>query len=132
MQRRALASPGAIIVILILQVVPLLLFPASSFSAQTQEWWLPLLLAIMVVIAAIQVIVRRSVALWPWLLMGFAQGFNIISRLMMVWAHSTKIIGDATVPNWSYLGLTLAAVLISTFLVQYFEKSEIRNGLLRY
>ena len=131
MQRHALASPGAIITILIIQLVPLLLFPAASFSPSTQEWWLPMLLAIMTVIAVIELIARRSVATWPWLLMIFAQGFNIISRIMMVWSHATKTVGDLLVPNWPYILLTIIAMTISTLLVLYFEKSEIRTGLLR-
>ena len=86
-ERRALANPALIIALLVLQLVPLLLFPAESFSPDTQEWWLPVLLAIMVVIADVNLIGRRSPAPWPWYLLSFAQGFNIISRLMLVWPH---------------------------------------------
>ena len=37
--RRAIASPGIVIAVLILQVIPLLIFPPDSFSPKTQEWW---------------------------------------------------------------------------------------------
>jgi hypothetical protein len=126
MQRRPLAVRRAIVGILILQIIPLLLFPPDSFAPNSQEWWLPLLLAIMVVIADLQLLVRRSHALWPWHLMIFAQGFNIISRIMMVWAHATKTVGTATVLNLPYLAFTLVAMAWSAFLLWYLELPEVR------
>jgi hypothetical protein len=128
MQRRPLAARRAVVGILSLQVIPLLLFPADSFAANSQEWWLPLLLAIMVVTADLQLLVRRSHALWPWHLMIFAQGFNIISRIMMLWAHATKTVGAATVLNLPYLALTLVAMAWSAFLLWYLELPEVRLG----
>jgi hypothetical protein len=128
MQRRSLAGRRAIVVVLTLQVVPLLLFPPDSFRPNSQEWWLPLLLAIMVVTADLQLLVRGSHALWPWHLMIFAQGFNIISRIMMLWAHATKTVGAATVLNLPYLTFTLVAMAWSAFLLWYLELPEVRQG----
>ena len=68
MERRALYRPGVIILVLVLQFIPLLLFPASSFAPTTQEWWLPALLALMVLVAIVQLVARRSAAAWPWYL----------------------------------------------------------------
>jgi len=48
MQRRAFASRSVIIPTLVLQLVPLVLFPPESFAPTTQEWWLPVLLTVMV------------------------------------------------------------------------------------
>ncbi len=126
MQRRPLATRRAIVGILILQVIPLLLFPPDSFAANSQEWWLPLLLAIMVVTADLQLLVWRSPAVWPWHLMIFAQGFNIISRIMMLWAHATQTVGSATVLNLPYLAFTLVAMAWSAFLLWYLELPEVR------
>jgi hypothetical protein len=126
MQRRSLVARRAIVVVLSLQVIPLLLFPSDSFGPNSQEWWLPLLLAIMVVTADLQLLVRRSHALWPWHLMIFAQGFNIISRIMMLWAHATKTVGAATVLNLPYLTFTLVAMAWSAFLLWYLELPEVR------
>jgi hypothetical protein len=131
MLRRALTTPSAIIALLILQFVPLVLFPASSFSATTQEWWLPVLLAVMVIISEVELIIRRSSASWPWNLLAFAQGFNIISRLMMVWPHATLIVGKETVGNVPYLILTALSLALSVFLLWYVELPEVRMGLLR-
>lgn len=131
MRRQALTGRGVIILLLILQFIPLVLFPAESFSPKTQEWWLPVLLAVMVIIADIQLIIRRSPAQWPWYLIAFAQGFNIISRLMMVWPHATKTVEKVTVANGPYLVLTAIALALSAFMLWYIELPEVQTGLLR-
>ena len=128
MQHRPLATRRVIVGILTLQVIPLLLFPPDSFRPNSQEWWLPLLLAIMVVTADIKLLVWRSHAVWPWHLMIFAQGFNIISRIMMLWAHATKTVGSATVLNLPYLAFTLVAMAWSAFLLWHLELPEVRLG----
>jgi len=131
MQRRALANPGLIIAVLILQLVPLVLFPAESFSPTTQEWWLPVLLAVMVIIADVYLIVVRTPAPWPWTLLAFAQGVNIISRLMMVWPHSSNQVGTTWVLNVPYIVLSLISMLMSAAILWYTEKPDVRIGLLR-
>jgi len=131
MQRRALASRGMIILVLILQFVPLVLFPPESFAPTTQEWWLPVLLAMMVLWADFELMVRRSDQTWPWHLMSFAQGVNIISRIMMLWPHATKVVGQATVLNTPYVILTFVAMALSAFLLWYTELPDVRLGLVR-
>lgn len=131
MQRRALTSRSVIIPLLILQLVPLVLFPPESFAPTTQEWWLPVLLAVMVLWADFELIVRRSDKMWPWYLMSFAQGFNIISRIMMLWPHATKVVGQATVLNVPYVILTFVAMALSAFLLWYTELPDVRLGLVR-
>ncbi len=128
--RRALTTVGMVTLILILQLIPLVLFPAQSWQPQTLEWLLPLLLVIMVIVADFQIIVRHSAALGPWYLLAFAQGFNIISRLMMVWSHATVTGGPAGALNWPYLILTIAAMLMSTFMLWYTEQPDVRMAYL--
>lgn len=131
MVRRILTTPPMIVVILVVQLVPLLLFPAESFSPKTQEWWLPVLLAVMVIIADIELFVRRSEAPWPWYLMSFAQGFNIISRLMMVWPHATVAVGKQFVADVPYIVLTAVALAGSAFVLWYIELPETRIAVPR-
>lgn len=131
MQRRPIAARKVIVAMLILQVVPLLLFPPESFSANSQEWWLPVLLAAMILTADVQLLVRGSRKLWPWHLMIFAQGFNIISRIMMMWAHATVTGGGVTALNVPYLALTLVAMTWSAFLLWYLELPDVRLGTAR-
>ena len=131
MRRGTITSRKAIILMLVLQLVPLVLFPPESFASTTQEWWLPVLLALLVLLADFELILRRSDQLWPWYLVSFAQGFNIISRLMMLWPHATKVVGGTTVANLPYIALTFLAIGLSAFLLWYSELPEVRLGLLR-
>jgi hypothetical protein len=117
-------------VILCLLVLPLLVFPLSSYALTTQEWWLPALLTLLTVISLVQLLVRRSVAAWPWYLLSFSQGFNIISRVMMLFPHAT--ISDAAsrqVANTGYIVIAFAAMLLSAFAIWYVELPEVRQRL---
>ncbi len=129
--RRALTTRLSISVILVLQVIALLLFPAASFAPDTQEWWLPVLLVVMVVIADVELIIRRGERPWPWYLISFAQGFNLISRLMMLWSHATLPGEGASLMNVPYVALTLVSMIISVLMLGYTEWPEVRAGLLR-
>ncbi len=131
MERRNLATPGLVTAVLILQLIPLVLFPASSFSPNTQEWWLPVLLVIMTLVAGIYLIVRRTPSKWPWDLLSFAQGFNIISRLMMVWPHSADQVGSNWVVNVPYVTLSILSIVLSALVLWYTEKPNVRTALLR-
>jgi hypothetical protein len=131
MRRSFLTQPFAIIAILLLQIIPILLFPTYVFTPTSQVWWLPAILVICVLVADFQLIVRRSPSVNPWLLIGFAQGFNIISRLMMVWPNATVTSETGTAVNWIYLILTVISIVVSWWLLIYTEKPEIREGLLR-
>jgi hypothetical protein len=131
MERGTITSRKAIIAVLVLQLIPLVLFPPDSLSPNTQEWWLPVLLAVLVLVADFELIVRRSSQLWPWYLISFSQGFNIISRLMMVWPHATKTVGGMTVLNVPYVALTVIAMGLSAILLWYMELPDVRMGLVR-
>jgi hypothetical protein len=120
-----------IIIILVLQIIPLILFPLDTFTASSQVWWLPALLVILTLIADFEIIVRRSSSVNPWLLIGFAQGFNVISRLMMVWPNAARTTTAGTVIDWVYVVLTIISMAASTWLLIYTEKPAVREGLLR-
>ncbi len=129
--RAWITSRRCIVATLILQLLPLVLFPPASFSTATQEWWLPVLLAILVLVADFELIIHRSTSAWPWYLMSFSQGFNIISRLMMLWPHATMTVRGATVANLPYITLTLVAMMLSAGLLWYTELPDVRLGLIR-
>jgi hypothetical protein len=131
MGRSFLSRPVTIIVILLLQLIPLILFPIGVFQATSQVWWLPAILVICVLVADFQLIIRRSASVNPWLLIGFAQGFNVISRLMMVWPNATLTTAAGTAVNWVYVILTIISIVASWWLLIYTEKPEIREGLLK-
>jgi hypothetical protein len=131
MQKRMFSTPIAIMVLLFVQFIPLVLFPAESFSPKSQEWWLPGLLVVMVIYADFELIIRRSASTGPWDLISFAHGFNIISRLMMLWAHVTQTSGGVTQINVPYTSLAIVAMLLSAMYLVYTGRPDIRNGLLR-
>ncbi len=131
MLRRVSAGKGTVITILVLQFIPLVLFPLASFSPKSQEWWLPALLALMVLIADVELIARHGSGVWPWYLMSFAHGFNIISRLMMIWPHATEMVNGVAVPNIPYNVLTVVAMLLSGWMLLYLDRPDVRVGLLR-
>jgi hypothetical protein len=129
--RAVIFKPLWIKTILFLQLFPLVLFPPSSFSPSTQEWWLPVLLGVMVLVAIVQLLFVRTFQMWPWYLLSFAQGFNIISRLMLLMPHATVNQNGVQVFNTPYVSLTLVSILISSFLLWYMETPEVRQGVTR-
>lgn len=131
MLHRSLATPGYIKILLLVQFIPLLLLPPESFSLKTQEWWLPMLLVIFAFIAVFQIIVRRSVVPWPWHLLGFSQGFNIISRLMLLMPHATRNVAGEQVFNTPYFILSMISIALSMFFLWFSEQPEVRLGLIR-
>jgi hypothetical protein len=131
MARKSIASPVLLSLLLVVQFVPLVLFPPRSFSPASQEWWLPVLCAVLTLVAGLQVVIRRSTQLWPWYILSFAHGINIISRLMMLMPRATVNVKGTLRPNWPYLLLSVLAMLASAFYLWYYEKHEVRTAFLR-
>src|SRR5450759_364141 len=128
MFKQALSSRPVIVVLLIVQIIPLLLFPASSFLVTNQELWLPVAMVMMTLIGFFYIVVRRSRTDWPWYLMSFAQGFNIISRLLMFMPHTTYYDSGKQIFNTAYVIMTLIAMVWSAFYLWYSEWPEVRRG----
>ncbi len=131
MARKRIAAPLLVWLLLVLQFLPLVLFPPKSFSPTSQEWWLPVLCAILAVVACLQLIIRRSSQLWPWYVLSFAHGINIISRLMMLMPRATVNVKGILKLNALYLLLTILAMLLSAFYLWYYEQHEVRIVFLK-
>ncbi|MEL7642803.1 MAG: hypothetical protein AAGU25_01700 [bacterium] len=129
--RQFLTQPKVVSAILILQFIPLLLLPPSSYSLKTQEWWLPLLLTILAVFSVVQVSLRRNTAAWPWSLISFAQGFNIISRLMLIMPHITMNVEGAQVFNAVYFSMTVISIALSAGIIWLCDLPEVKSTYLR-
>jgi hypothetical protein len=128
MFRKYITSRALVPVLLCFQIIPLVAFPFETYSVKTQEWWLPLLLALLTTISLVQIILRRSIASWPWYLLSFSQGFNIISRLMMLLPHSTRSVdGGGQAMNGAYVAVAFATMLFSAFEIWYGELPEVRQ-----
>jgi hypothetical protein len=128
--KKAILSRGLIIPILFLQIIPLVLYPSDSFSLTTQEWWLPVLLTFLTILGSVELVIRHNPEAWPWYLISFAQGFNIISRLLMFMPRTIMNIDGAQFFNYGYISLTIIAIAISWFLLWYMEQPEVRMGVL--
>jgi hypothetical protein len=130
MFRKAITSRFLIPVFLCLQIVPLVVFPASTYSLATQEWWLPILLSLLTIISLVQLLVRHSTAAWPWYLLAFSQGFNIISRMMTILPHATvSVDGGGQAANGEYIAIAFASMLFSAFEIWYGDLPEVRQKL---
>ena len=130
MLRKILSARGVIPVVMCFQIVPLLVFPLSSYTVKSQEWWLPVFLTLLVVISLVQLLIRRTQVMWPWYLVTFSQGVNIISRLMMLLPHATRNSEGAQVFNVAYVVVALASMLVSAFAIWYNDLPEVRRNML--
>jgi hypothetical protein len=130
MFRKIVSSRGMIPVLMCLQVVPLLLLAPSSYSLKSQEWWLPALLTVLVIISLVQILIRKTPVSWPWYLISFSQGFNIISRLMMLLPHATMNNEGVQVFNSTYVIIGIVSMLLSAFEIWYNDLPEVRRNLL--
>ncbi|MFN7036906.1 MAG: hypothetical protein ACK4SN_11130 [Bellilinea sp.] len=130
MLRKKIAQPNVVIILFIIQFFPILLLPPDSYSPSTQEWWLPFLLAILALIAAIQLVFRGAVQSWPWYLLSFAHGFNIISRLMLLMPRASILVDGTVRLNVSYVSLTLISIFLSALYLLYTDLPEVRISLI--
>ncbi len=127
--RKFLSMKAMIPVVMCFQVVPLLLMAPQQYSVQTQEWWLPVLLTFFVIVALVQILIRRVQAAWPWYLISFAQGVSIISRIMMLLPHATVNNEGTQVFNTSYFVIAIVSMLLSVFEIWYNDLPEVRRTL---
>jgi hypothetical protein len=132
MFRRLITNPRIIIVIIIAQLVPLVLFPPSVFMPTNQEWWLPAILAFLTVIAIVELLIHRTDTVkWAWDLISFSQGFNLISRMLLLFPHMTVNLNGVWKFNTLYTILTILSMLMSVFILWYIELPEVKKGLLK-
>lgn len=132
MLRKTLTQPTAVTLLLILQFIPLMLFPLDIFQLTSQQWWLPAILTLLAFFATIKITVQRTSELWPWYLISFSQGFNIISRLMMLMPHATKNVGGVQLIDWPYVITSIVSILISAGYIIYAELPDVRLSILAH
>jgi len=129
MLRKTLSGPRLVYVIMCLQVIPLLLLPGESWSLSTQEWWLPVMLTALVAYALVQLLIRRTRSMAPWYILSFAQGFSIISRLMMLLPHATVTDGKVQRFDLPYVLLAIVSICLSWLWIRYCDLPDVRNRL---
>lgn len=127
MFRNLLMRPAAARLIIVLQVLPIIALRPKGYALTSQEWWLPAILAALALVSAVRVLVRGTDAQWPWYLFSFAQGFSIISKLMMLMPHASKTVGGAEVVDAGHVGISIVSMVVSAFVLWYCEQPEVRN-----
>jgi len=130
MLRKNISQPAAVAILLFVQIIPLMIFPLDIFNSGSQQWWLPLLLTTLAIFATVKIVFQRTTELWPWYLVSFSQGFNIISRLMMLMPHATRNAGGVQVADAAYLITNVLAIVISFGYIMFAELPEVRLSLL--
>jgi len=120
-------DPTLVRVVLFLQLIPLLLFPPSSFALTSQTWWLPAILVLLDIVALVQLF-RKTTAMWPLYLLGFAQGFNIISRLLMLMPQSVPMTESASF-DYLYFILSIVAMIASAYVLWFIERPAVKQVL---
>ena len=128
---KLLTNRTFIYIVLVSQLIPLVAFSKESYALSGQVWWLPVLLALLVLIAIYQLVIRGTYELWPWYLIGFSNGFNIISRLMMFFPHFTINMDGVQVINWAYIIISVVAMLWSAVLLWFVEVPEVKNSIIK-
>jgi hypothetical protein len=126
MNRRLMGNVAFLKTLLILQLIPLLIFPPVVFELNSQKWWLPALLVLMSIVGVIQVF-RKSLAPWPLYLISFSHGFNIISRVLMLMPQTTLTASF----DFLYFILSVLALAMSAFMLWVLELPEVRQALAR-
>jgi hypothetical protein len=129
MLRTFLSRPYVTRAIIALQVIPLLAFPPSSYALASQELWLPAFLCVLSGISVLRLFLGKGRAAWAWYMISFAQGFNIISRLMMLMPHATYNDQGVQRFNSAYVLISVVAMVISAFEIWYHELPEVRARL---
>ena len=114
-----------------LQVIPACCLAArpNPGRSKTQEWWLPVMLTALVVYALVQLLIRRTRSMAPWYILSFAQGFSIISRLMMLLPHATVTEGKVQRFDLPYVLLAVVSICLSWLWIWYCDLPEVRNRL---
>jgi hypothetical protein len=127
MLRKSLLRPPVARILLVAQLLPVLALRPEAYTLRSQEWWLPALLAALAAAAAVQVLVRGTQATWPWYLFSFAQGFSIISKLMMLMPHATVVVDGVQRIDVAHVTISLVSMAASAFVIWYCEQVEVRN-----
>jgi len=129
--KNLLTNRTFISILLFAQLIPLLAFSREAYDLTGQVWWLPAFLALLVLIGVFQLAVRGSYAPWPWYLIGFSNGFNIISRLMMFFPHIMLNIQGVQTVNWPYIIISVLAMGWSAVMLWFVEFPEVKNTMIK-
>ncbi len=129
MNGQSITSRGFIALVLILQFVPLVMAPPALLQAFSTQTWFGFGLAAMALVAVLVILGLRTREVWPWYLLAFCHGFNVISRILMLWQNTILEKGKGI--DVAYLLIIVAAIVLSTLFLWYNELPDVRTRLAR-
>jgi len=113
-------SRGLITAVAIGQFVPVLLYPPAVLASGN----LVILGSVIAIFAIVgYCLIQRRV--WAKTLTIFVQGFNIITRLMILIAHGANPLKDGGGGNWDVIIFNLVAIGLSTLILYRLDVPEI-------
>jgi hypothetical protein len=108
-----------ILPIIVLQILPLILFPPSLLAS---GWLAMVLLAVIFVLLGIALIRGKN---WALSMSLFMQGINIVVRMMMVFPNS-QIAATGAV-SWEFVITSILAIGLSLFFLLRLDQPDIRS-----
>ncbi len=109
------------VILLIVQFIPLILFPPSIIMFNSQVLTIPIFLILLDAVATVA-LVAGSRSAWPRSMLVFAQGLNVISRLMMLVSQSMPTKTTTDVP---FIVLNLLSLIVSLVALYMFDQFQI-------
>jgi hypothetical protein len=106
-----------ILLIIVLQIIPLLLFPPAMLASG----WAAILVMVVIYIGLGYFLVKGRI--WALSMSIFLQGLNIVVRIMMLFPNSIRI----GVMDWPYIITSLAAIILSGWFLLRLDRPDIRS-----
>ncbi len=110
-----------ILPIIVLQIIPLLLFPVDYFAS---GWWAILFMIVIFVLLGIALIRGR---LWALTMSIFLQGINAVIRMMMLLPNAQNIATGAL--NWPFVITSTLSIILSIWFLLRLDKPDIRSTI---
>jgi len=109
------------IVLVVLQFIPLILIPPGLIESDSQVLTIPIFLIVLALIATIALAMGNRTG-WPRAMLIFAQGINVVTRLMILLSHAAPARG---VVDWPFVVASLLAIGMSGFILYMFDQFQL-------
>jgi hypothetical protein len=112
-----------VLFVAVFQFIPLVLYPPEILLSISPAFLV--ITALLLVLVGWQLVRRRS---WAPIFSTFLQGFNVITRIILLFPHAL-ISGGAGGVNYLFLITGVVSILISTFFLYLLAKPELEVGV---
>ncbi len=109
------------ITLMVVQFIPLILIPPSIIQTDSQILTIPIFLILLALIATLALALGNRTA-WPRAMLVFAQGLNVVTRLMILLSTAMP---DKTTVDAPFIAASLVAIAISVVVLYMFDQFQI-------